>query len=381
MRGTQAAARQADRTDDPRWIVRTYRPADETAVLELMRRSLGEGPVARPRTPEFFRWKHFESPFGQSFIWVACSPEGEIVGLRAFMRWDFEVGLRRLLAVQAVDTATHPAFRRRGIFSGLTRTAVDVVRKQGVALVFNTPNVYSRPGYLKLGWVDVGPMTPMIRLLRPLRFLTHSVRAGLGQSIPDPSPPSGSDLISGLGELFVEGSDFDELRLQSDRVNPDRPLLQTRRTMEYLRWRYAAHPTLRYHGVTVTRGSDLAACGIVRNGVRFGLREILVSEIFTSAPTPSLLRELLDPLTGKNRPDYLLAYAPEGSHLRAALQRCGFRGIPSAALTAVFERRILPFRSLQKPRRLMVNRLAERLPIDPAHLSKWNFSMGDLEVF
>src|SRR3954462_4949881 len=91
-----------------------YTTADEPAVLDLLRSSLGEGP-AGTRTAEFFRWKHLANPFGPSFMLVARS-DGEIIGLRAFMRWRFSAGGRDHAAVRAVDTATHPAHRGRGIF-------------------------------------------------------------------------------------------------------------------------------------------------------------------------------------------------------------------------------------------------------------------------
>ena len=75
----------------------------------------------------------------------ACSCAGSSGGARP-----------RCAAVRAVDTATHPDHQGRGLFSALTRHAVEACRTEGVAFVFNTPNEQSRPGYLKLGWREVG---------------------------------------------------------------------------------------------------------------------------------------------------------------------------------------------------------------------------------
>ena len=85
--------------------IRPYRDEDEPAVLSLLSASLGAGP-AGARPPEFFRWKHLENPFGRSFMLVAES-EGQVVGLRAFMRWEFTAGDRSFRAVR-----TSPAHRR-----------------------------------------------------------------------------------------------------------------------------------------------------------------------------------------------------------------------------------------------------------------------------
>ena len=54
--------------------------------------------------------------------------------------------------VRAVDTATAPDVQRLGIFSRLTTEALEVCRADAVALVFNTPNDKSLPGYVKMGW-------------------------------------------------------------------------------------------------------------------------------------------------------------------------------------------------------------------------------------
>jgi predicted N-acetyltransferase YhbS len=95
---------------------------DESEVLALLDAALGAGP-AGARPVAFFRWKHFENPFGPSFMLVAEADE-QVVGLRAFMRWEFVAEGRRFRAVRAVDTATHPDYQGRGIFSALTRQAI-----------------------------------------------------------------------------------------------------------------------------------------------------------------------------------------------------------------------------------------------------------------
>ena len=61
------------------------------------------------------------------------------------------------------DTATHPDFQRRGIFRNLTTTALDELAASGVDFIFNTPNDKSRPGYLQLGWEDVGRLATTVR--------------------------------------------------------------------------------------------------------------------------------------------------------------------------------------------------------------------------
>ena len=158
--------------------VRRATDDDLAAVLDLLQASLGW--VPDDAYARFFTWKHHESPFGRSPAWVAIDPAAgdRLVGFRTFSRWQFARGDATLAAVRAVDTATHPDYQGRGIVSLLTRQALDELRAEGVAFVFNTPNDRSRPGYFKMGWqlverlpVTATPRSPL-SLLRLARART-----------------------------------------------------------------------------------------------------------------------------------------------------------------------------------------------------------------
>src|SRR4029450_6913661 len=122
-------------------------------------------------------WKHLENPFGASPAWVA-TVDGQVAGLRIFQRWRFRRGDDLVPAVRAVDTATEPAFRGQGIFSRLTLQAVDEMKAEGVAFVFNNPNQNSRPGFLKMGWVVLGQLPVVARPPRRPSALLRMARAG-----------------------------------------------------------------------------------------------------------------------------------------------------------------------------------------------------------
>jgi GNAT superfamily N-acetyltransferase len=86
------------------------------------------------------------------------------------MRWEFLDGDRVVRAVRAVDTATHPDYQGRGIFTRLTLHALDELATEGIEFVFNTPNDQSRPGYLKMGWQVVGQLPTAVRPTRLARI-------------------------------------------------------------------------------------------------------------------------------------------------------------------------------------------------------------------
>lgn len=202
---------------------------DIPEIVELMKISLGE--KLMPKSQAFFIWKHLKNPFGESMILLAKN-EGKIIGLRTFMRWTWENDCMQHYAVRAVDTATHPSFQGKGIFSTLTKRAVELGIKQGVSFVFNSPNPISLKGYLKLGWYVSGKMPIKLRLgsVAPRFFSTkttnqfynkYSIAASI-ESIPLNWTPS-----------FVSKS------------------FRTPISLEYLQWRYGDCPVARYAGIIV----------------------------------------------------------------------------------------------------------------------------------
>ena len=339
------------------FAIRRYAPEDQGAVLELLRLSLGETPALQ-RRPEFWRWKHEASPFGPSFAWVACAPDGRVIGLRALMRWRFRAGGREVAAVRAVDTATHPAFRRGGVFSALTRHALEEVRRAGVELVFNTPNGASLPGYLKLGWRPVAAVRPLVRVLHYPRFLLGLARARLRRQ------PSGAPALAlrapvpTVGEVLVRGDALEPLLRQGDDAR-----LATPRSPGYLAWRYAAHPFVPYYAVTAEERGRVVGLLVVRGSARFGLREVMVEELLLARPDEALAHGLLGEVRRSVAADHLVACFAPGSFQRCALARWGFREAPLPGA------------------RLVVRPLREGLAPDPARPEAWALTLGDLEVF
>jgi glycosyltransferase involved in cell wall biosynthesis/GNAT superfamily N-acetyltransferase len=140
--------------------IRPAQESDRAALLALAAATLGWHDDERHG--RLFAWKHDENPFGPSPMWVATAA-GSIVGLRAFLRWQLQRGAEHIDAVRAVDTATHPDHQGKGLFTALTLHALDAVAADGVDLVFNTPNDSSLPGYLKMGWTEIGRLPAAAR--------------------------------------------------------------------------------------------------------------------------------------------------------------------------------------------------------------------------
>jgi len=334
---------------DAAFSVRSYRPEDEERVIALLRQALGNG-RAFERTSAFWQWKHFQNPFGESLLTLA--ENGEIMGLRAFMRWQFRVGSRTLRAVRAVDTATHPAFRRFGVFSTLTRHTVERARADGVDLIFNTPNRYSLPGYLKLGWVYVGRPRLLVKVLRPGRMVLSGLRARSRQAVAGvPVVPAAMRFSSaeGLARTLEEDGRHTIEGIRTDR------------SVSFLHWRYGVAPTLPYYIHAQQR--DAAVVVIFRPNLRRGMREIMISELLLGAGAGHDATAAIRGIAGAVDADYLLAHAALGSAHDRVLTRAGFRRLPVVGPHFV------------------AHPLSPEAVTACVHPDRWRLSLGDLEVF
>jgi GNAT superfamily N-acetyltransferase len=333
----------------PTITIRQFQAADERPVLELLNATLGGGPAGR-RPPDFFRWKHWDNPFGPSFMLVAESA-GRLVGLRAFMRWRFEASGRTIEAVRAVDTATHPDHQGLGVFSRLTRAALEELQDQ-VELIFNTPNSSSLPGYLKLGWREVGRLPVGVRIRQPLR-LARALRAPTGPRSPRPR-------IAADSAARVLEWDEQVVGLLAE-VQPGYDgRLRTPRDLAYLRWRYGRAPLLDYAAVAEEEGGRYRGLAIFRVRPRSGAWEATIAELLVPSGDRRTARRLLRRVAAAAPVDHLTLRAPEGTALAAAA--AGFLPAPRGI-------------------RFVVRVLGDPAQPDPTHPRAWALSLGDVEVF
>ncbi len=231
-------------------IIREAREDDLQSILEVLRASLGES--SSKKTEAVWRYKHIDNPFGKSLVLLA-EEDGEIVGVRAFMRWQWQLKDQVFSAFRAVDTATHPNHQGKGIFKKLTLKALEIGKVSGDHFVFNTPNDQSKPGYLKMGWEEVGKISSSIIVQSPFRFLKKNFVFEYPQN-------SDIQINKSLVELY-------------QKTIEQKSKLFTPKSAEYLNWRYARNKIQSYF---IYSESDCFVAAYLKDRGR--IKELRISE-------------------------------------------------------------------------------------------------------
>jgi len=312
---------------------------DFPRIVELARRALGWA----DDDAAFLTWKHLENPYGISPMWLALDGD-RVAGFRTFLRWEFLFpGGQVIKAARAVDTATDPEYQGRGIFTRLTLGGLEELPAEGIKLIFNTPNEKSLPGYLKMGWTELGRLSATVM---PTSFhffaVAHTARTAAGlETIPtvlgDPAGDAFTD-TAGVAELLATW--------------PVNTRIITRRTPELFAWRYGFEP-LGYRVIgRTTRLSDGFA--VFRRRQRGKAVECVLCDLVVPEDDQRLADDLIDKVQKAAPADYMIRL----DHRRVT------RG---------------PFVRLPRVGPILTCRPLDAFPAP--ELGRWRPTVGDVELF
>lgn len=304
---------------------------DIPGILRVLKASLGE--TSSKKTEDVWRFKHIDNPFGESLVLLALE-DNEVVGVRAFMRWQWQKGEEIYSAFRAVDTATHPDHQGKGIFKKLTLKALEIGKERGENFVFNTPNSQSKPGYLKMGWEEVDNLKVAIRPVNPFFWKGKNGSYTYPKHWLDGGAPefltSYREKKSASGQLF------------------------TPKDLEFLEWRYVNNPLQDYH---VSATPDYFLAGYVKDQGKF--RELRIAEALKSPGLPNKILKREVKQWAIKYGVQVISCSPE-SDLNFNLSLTGKFGP------------VLTFREMALSAKEKENFL---------NLDSWAYSTGDLELF
>ncbi|MFN4762589.1 GNAT family N-acetyltransferase [Gillisia sp. Q332] len=105
-------------------------------------------------TKEFIFWKHSKNPFGRPLGAVAIVNE-TIVGVVFYLRYNFQRKNKvTIKCLRPIDGCTAKIHRGKGILKMLMKYCLELYNNDYDMLIA-TPNKYSYPEFLKLGWKNL----------------------------------------------------------------------------------------------------------------------------------------------------------------------------------------------------------------------------------
>ena len=127
-------------------------------------------PKARKFTIEYLQWLYTKNPDGMMIGYNAFDGN-KLVCHYACIPVSFMINSKCERALLSLNTATHPDYQGKGLFTSLAKKTYDSAKEEGYSFVYGVANANSTPGFItKLGFQCVRPL---------------DVRLGIGRIKPD----------------------------------------------------------------------------------------------------------------------------------------------------------------------------------------------------
>jgi GNAT superfamily N-acetyltransferase len=240
-------------------------------------------------------WRYDQGPHGAALSFVTRPPGGEgISGYACSPRRVLCHGEHEARVGETGDVMTHPAWRKRGIFSSLDRACMAAAAQAGWPLVFGLPNRRSAHIFLELGWERIGTIRPWSFVLAgDARARAERLREGRLAALALPLSArrcarSEARLRRGgagvtLRPLDRFPTEVEALSRQLERQHP----FMVRRDAPYLDWRFLRNPS-GLHQACGAFGADGRCTGyVVWQRPRPGEAVGFLVDLITAEPEPA----------------------------------------------------------------------------------------------
>jgi GNAT superfamily N-acetyltransferase len=228
------------------WSVHLVDPAaDRELLLRAQETFWGR------RDQAYLDWLYYRNPAGPLHCAVALDGD-TVAGQYIVVPIDLAVNGEPVKGSLSLDTYTHAAYRRQGIFTVLAEAVYARLAARSVLMTIGLPNDNSRPGFLsKLGFAEPHRARLMGRALSPvpgaqLPFGWLLRAAGRARGVRIAAGPPDPDALDAL---------WDACRRRT-RYGPVKDA-------RWIAWRYLEHPRQKYRFLTASdRAGRLAGYAI-----------------------------------------------------------------------------------------------------------------------
>lgn len=155
---------------DEEFTVHKFEPGDEDKYVELHASVFG----ARS-TAEFWRWKYYENPYHENYIYVALA-DGKFVGQVGGMPFIGLLNGKKVKYSQSLDIMIEEEYRKGGVFYKLEAAARQDVLDHGCKLTYGfAPRLTHVIATRKLGYRDNSVISNIIKFYDPTPFLKKAL--------------------------------------------------------------------------------------------------------------------------------------------------------------------------------------------------------------
>ncbi len=298
--------------------------ADRQRVVGLLRRNLEHGGAN-----ERFDWLYHRNPYGVARAWIAIDQTtGEAVGVAAaFPRRSFAKGTIRDVYVMG-DFCLDHQHRALGLAVQLQRTCFLDLGPQLSSLSYDFPSDRMMAVYRRIKIDSIRQSVRWSKPLRANRLIRRAINSpGLTRLFSAPV-----NRVLRLNTSRIKGNGKYQVTEHRDRCGPEFSSLAEEiscaygicvaRTAEYLNWRYADHPSIRYQILAARSGDKLRGYIVVSEAAN----DAKIVDFF-AVPEPGVWTSLLSGalMLLQHRPIFSLNFAVLGtSFLSPLLKTWGF---------------------------------------------------------
>lgn len=378
------------RKNSGEYLIRKYRPGDREEVFELYRSLL----VVHSDPAEWFQWKFFDNPYAEEVPVFVVEHEGRVVGMRAGLPLQFDVGGDPEIGILTVASMVHRDHQRQGLFSWLVAEMYDYYAERTPAMSIGFPNEYSESAILsspelrsKLS-IDHGVVSShprYVRIQRPETMARSKTNISALQNAAQVGGPAyrgyrraRDALVSTADDVTVRRhEEIPGKKLASLAARNPVPWVHAWRDEQFYEWRFT-YPDFDYTTYTAHRNGSLVASVVAGTRTRGPTTATHISDVLPlgadAERTPALTNLLRAVVADATDSDLVLA---AGSAMPSGLLRkFGFLPDYSFPLSHVESQRTL----LVRP---MTNDPIEtwtKNGVELADRSNWGLSFSTQEI-
>jgi GNAT superfamily N-acetyltransferase len=325
------------------WKIRDGNERDMEEILSLRKLVFGEEEKDK-LDPRFWEWEFMKGPEGKALIYLV-EQENKTIGHMADLLKLFTVQGETVLGTFTVDLMVHPDYRRKGIFDGLLRHAVQQVReKRGLfmtAFIIRTAVIL---GVKPVGWKQVVKLPVLVYPIRFRGILNHYLHL----------PPL-SLLLGGVVRFFYllifgwkrrmrsEGIEIEKVNAFDpsfdvfwEKASALYPVMGVR-NRSFLTWRYLEHPTRNYVIYRAKKGDEMSGYIVLRKVDLLNFNSAVIVDLLgLDEETVSALVEKGIQYSQTEGDDLLGMMVPQTHLYSKLLRKRGFLPSPKSFLLIVY---------------------------------------------